>query len=107
MNGSIKNWPSILCCCLGGVRGIGQIVNLVEGRLVVVTWTVRERNEYYVLRNERRRIIVGAGETSKGLLHGLLVYIHMLQWCTAAMHPSLYMQHERIIEGQVDSTFVP
>lgn len=23
--GSIKNWPSILRCCLGGVRGAGQI----------------------------------------------------------------------------------
>ena len=23
--GSIKNWPSILRCCLGGVRGTGQI----------------------------------------------------------------------------------
>ena len=25
LDDSIKNWPSILCCCLGGVRGIGQI----------------------------------------------------------------------------------
>ena len=25
LEGSIKNWPSILRCCLGGVRGTGQI----------------------------------------------------------------------------------
>lgn len=25
LDGSIKNWPSILRCCLGGVRGTGQI----------------------------------------------------------------------------------
>lgn len=25
MIGSIKNWPSIVLCCLGGVRGTGQL----------------------------------------------------------------------------------
>ena len=28
LEGSIKNWPSILRCCLGGVRGTGQSVLL-------------------------------------------------------------------------------
>ena len=27
---SIKNWPCILCCCMGGVRGIVQIDELLE-----------------------------------------------------------------------------
>lgn len=37
LEGSIKNWPSILPCCLGGVRGTEQIgitmgIELMDGR---------------------------------------------------------------------------
>ena len=32
--GSIKNWPSILRCCLGGVRGTGQIGFTARGLLL-------------------------------------------------------------------------
>ena len=42
--GSIKNWPSILRCCLGGVRGTGQIV-----LLGVLVWGVE--NEVSVGKN--------------------------------------------------------
>ena len=43
LDGSIKNWPSILCCCLGGVRGIGQIGDLLGEVLLVVIRAVWEK----------------------------------------------------------------
>ena len=36
--GSIKNWPSILRCCLGGVRGIGQVLVLLSCLFAVGDW---------------------------------------------------------------------
>ena len=69
---------------------------------------MRETLGHYVLCNERERInVIGGTDLHRSIVDRLLLYIHMLQLYTAAMHQSLYMQDERTIEGQVDSASVP
>ena len=48
-NGSIKNWPGILCCCLGGVRGIGQIGDLIEEVLNRLFGLTRSRTTCFAM----------------------------------------------------------
>ena len=63
-----------------------------------------QRNQVLVFCNEPCRIIVRKGQQRSA--YCLLVYIHMPRYHTAAMHQSLHAE-KRIIEGQVDSAFVP
>ena len=106
-NGSIKNWPSILSCCLGGVRGIGHTVNVVEGSFVAIIWTVTRENSVVRALQWVIDYCSSLKDQQRPIIDCLFVDIHMLQWDTAAMHKLLYMQNARIIEGQVGSTFVP
>ena len=107
LNGSIKNWPSILCCCLGGVRGIAQIVNLIEEAFYRYSESYERRLSTAYFAMSDTGLLFERNRPARSIVDCLLVYIHMLQQYTAAMHQSLSMQNERIIEGQVDSAFVP
>lgn len=93
----------VFCAVAWAVSEGSDRLVILLGSLIMVVRTVRVKINYYVLCNERYRM----ERPAKVQVDCLLVYIHMLQCCTAAMQSIAVNAKRKIIEGQVDSAFVP
>ena len=66
---------------------------------------VPEKIKYYVFCNERCRIIVRTDQ--QGSIKIVYLYIYIRTDTTPLLCINRYVQSRRIIEGRVDSAFVP
>ena len=71
----------------------------------MVIRTVQEKIKYYVVCNERFRIVVRTDQQRSIWI--VYLYMYICPDIAPLLCINRYMQTKRIIEGQVDSAFVP